>query len=132
MDFGDILDKWEKQSANREEFFNKDAETPREKDAAGERRYRLLRMKPEAVIDLHGYTRDDASAALKNFFEDNRRQGFEKVLIIHGKGNHGAEGILKDLVRHFIEKCSFAGESGYGSAREGGTGATWVILKKGK
>ena len=131
MDFGDILDKWEKQGSGGKEFRDKDAETPPERNAAGERRYRLLRMKPDAAIDLHGFTRDDAWLALENFFEDNRRKGSEKVLIIHGKGNHGAEGVLKDLVRHFIERCSFAGESGHSSAREGGTGATWVILKKG-
>ncbi|MCL2319916.1 MAG: Smr/MutS family protein [Treponema sp.] len=129
MDFGDILNKWEKQNANRNEVYDKDSTDPPEKNNAGERRSRLLRKKPDAIIDLHGLTRDEAWTALETFFENSRRDECEKVLIIHGKGNHGNEGVLKDLSRQFIESCSFAGESGHNSAREGGTGATWVILK---
>jgi len=129
MDFGAILDKWEKQSAAGDKFFDKDTEEPVINSSA-ERRSKLLRMKPEASVDLHGYKRDEAWTLLESFFEDSRRNGLEKVLIIHGKGNHGAEGILKDLVRSFIEYCPFAGESGFSSAREGGTGSTWVILKR--
>jgi hypothetical protein len=32
-------------------------------------------------------------------------------------------------VRKYIEKCPFAGESGHEKAANGGTGATWVLLK---
>ena len=149
MDFGDILNKWEKQSAARHEAYDKDAEQPPEENAAGkdrgERRSRLLHKRPDASIDLHGLTRDEAWTSLETFFENSRRDGFEKLLVIHGKGNHrntvssnngssnnGSqdEGVLKDLTRHFIENCSFAGESGPSTSREGGAGATWVILKE--
>lgn len=135
MDFGNILDKWEKQGSGRQELYDKDAGTAMEDNGSGERRYRLLRKKPDASIDLHGLTRDEAWTALEAFFENSRRNGFEKVLIIHGKGNHrneipGNEGALRDLSRQFIESCSFAGESGHSSARQGGTGTTWVILKE--
>ena len=129
-DFGDILDRWEKQGPKGSEFFDKDAAAAPAKTGAGERRSRLLRKKPDAVIDLHGLTRDEAWTALDTFFTNSRSEEFEKVLVIHGKGNHGNEGILKDLSRHFIQSCPFAGECGYSSAREGGTGATWVILKE--
>ena len=133
MDFGDILDKWEKQTRN--EIYDKDAEPVPERNAAGERRSRLLRKKPDASIDLHGLTRDEAWAALETFFENSRGMGFEKVLIVHGKGNHRTtdlpdEGVLRELSRRFIENCVFAGESGHNPAREGGSGATWVILKE--
>jgi DNA-nicking Smr family endonuclease len=61
---------------------------------------------------------------------NSQAQGFEKLLIVHGKGNHsGSDAVLPRLVRTFIEKCPFAGESGYGSASAGGTGVTWVLLK---
>ena len=146
MDFGDILKKWDKQKSekggpssasawlNRDDVYDKDAIFLREKNSGGavnrgKRRYRLLRKKPDDVIDLHGLNRDEAWAALETFFENSRREGHEKLLIIHGKGNHGSEGALRDLSRRFIEICSFAGESGYSSAKEGGTGSTWVILK---
>ena len=129
MDFGDILEKWERQTANPNKVYDKDAASFNDTLLRGERRSRLLRKKPDASIDLHGFNRDEAWTALETFFQNSRINGFEKVMIIHGKGNHGNEGALRELSRRFIETCSFAGESGYSSAREGGTGATWVILK---
>lgn len=96
-----------------------------------EERRRLRKMKPEAVIDLHGLTCDDAEAALDAFFTDCRRQGVRKILIVHGKGLH-SEGspVLASLVRSYIERNPRAGESGVASREEGGNGALWVILKQ--
>jgi DNA-nicking Smr family endonuclease len=97
---------------------------------AGERRRRLHRKEADATLDLHGLTQDEAWSALEFFFKNSRRQGFEKLLVIHGKGNHSeGEAVLKQLVRRFIERCAFAGESGHGGAASGGSGATWVLLK---
>jgi DNA-nicking Smr family endonuclease len=96
----------------------------------GERRRRLLAKKPDAELDLHGLTRDEAWLSLEGFFRAGQERGFEKLLIIHGKGNHSeGEAVLKRAVRDFIERCPFAGESGQGSAAEGGSGTTWVLLK---
>ena len=142
MNFGDILDQWEKRGSGESA---KDAASGREEAGTllrGERRSRLLRKKPDDFIDLHGLNRAEAWAALDTFFECSRQKGCEKLLVIHGKGNHYGnaesqnkdphlgEGALRDLSRHFIESCPFAGESGYSSAKDGGTGATWVILKE--
>ena len=136
MDFGHILAEWEKKNSGNQALykaFNKDLPESHEKNYAGEKRSRLLRKRPDAAIDLHGLTRDEAWTALDTFFENSKRNGFEKVLVIHGKGNHavsgGSEGVLKDLARQFIEACSYAGESGHSSNSAGGRGATWVILK---
>ena len=138
MDFGAILDKWENQTPSNK-VYEKDtwaSKSSREKN--GIRRSRLLRKKPDDYIDLHGLNRDDAWRSLEFFFEDCFKKGLEKVQIIHGKGSHydslneaqrNNEAALRELSRHFIENCSFAGESGFCSARDGGTGATWVILK---
>jgi len=140
VNFGDILEKWEKRSTKS--VYDKDLVYDREESSGrtsgrGERRSRLLRKTPDASIDLHGLTGDEAWTALESFFENSRSKGCEKLLIIHGKGSHHisgnphqSEGVLRELSRRFIEVCSFAGESGYSSAREGGTGATWVILKE--
>ena len=129
MDFGDILDKWEKQTAGAV-VKNKEADDPPLYSHPGRRRYKLLRKKPDAVIDLHGLTGDEAWTSLETFFENSRNLEFEKILVIHGKGNHAHnEGVLREITRRFIERCSFAGESGYSSAKDGGTGSTWVILK---
>jgi len=126
MNFADILNKWEMSN----EIFDKDMETGKTESSPAERRNRLRNKKPDAQLDLHGLTRDQAWLALDNFFNDSKNKGLEKLLIIHGKGNHSTgEAILKRCVMDFIERCPFAGESGRGKAASGGEGATWVLLK---
>jgi len=137
MNFGEILDQWDKKAGP---VYNKDADSAStasglsEKQISAARRKRLLRKNPEATIDLHGLTRDEAWNALTAFFNDAKNSSLEKVLIIHGKGNHSStggpdSGILKKIVRDFIETCPFAGESGYSDGRSGGDGSSWVLLK---
>jgi DNA-nicking Smr family endonuclease len=126
MNFEDILNKWEKNNG----IYDKDMEAGKEQINPQERRSRLKNKKPDAELDIHGLTRDEAWKALEIFFNDSKRNGLEKILIIHGKGNHSTgEAVLKRLVMEFIEHCSFAGESGRGKAVTGGEGATWVLLK---
>ncbi|MFA6508695.1 MAG: Smr/MutS family protein [Treponemataceae bacterium] len=96
-----------------------------------ERRRRLHAKAPDASIDLHGLTRDEAWARLSAFFADAKGRRLEKIRIVHGKGNHSeGEAVLKKTTREFIERCPFAGESGSSDNRSGGSGATWVILKE--
>ena len=151
MDFGSILEKWEKQKGKtvsahnppeekpnpidvwmrRNGIYDKDAETGGEETSAAEKRRRLRAMKPEAALDIHGMTRDEAWQSLENFFHESLRQNLDKILVIHGKGNHTAgEPVLKRTVMEFIEHCPNAGESGR-EKTAGGEGATWVLLKKG-
>jgi len=95
-----------------------------------EKRRRLRAKKCEAVIDLHGLTRDEAWTRLESFFGDCRRKGLEKILIIHGKGTHSVENpVLRRMVSAFLEQNIHAGESGVSSKDDGGSGSTWVILK---
>jgi len=108
-----------------------DTDHPDEYGTPSSERRRLLRLKaPDATLDLHGLTRDEAWDRLSLFFNDAKRQKLEKVLIVHGKGNHSpGEAVLKKTTREFIERCPHAGESGKADARRGGSGATWVLLK---
>jgi DNA-nicking Smr family endonuclease len=160
MDFGDILDKWDRQTGRSpgkksssacgggvtpgqkadilsawlrvNDVFDKDAELSGSAGFSerGERRRRLRAKRPEATLDLHGQTRDEAWLAMEGFFRLSRQQGLEKLLIVHGKGNHSrGDAALKRVVRDYIERCPFAGESGQATAAEGGSGATWVLLK---
>jgi DNA-nicking Smr family endonuclease len=159
MDFGEILDKWDRQDTGKGEarrtkpeqeslkfagkkvnpmdawlringVYDKDRDFEASQAAAGERRRRLLRKKPDGFIDLHGLTRDEAWTALEDFFRESRQRGFEKLLIVHGKGNHSeGDAILRELCREFIETCPFAGEMGHNPGADGGTGSTWVLLK---
>lgn len=186
MDFGDILDEWEKQTAKpagkraiREaeraaaeraaaqhaEAGRPSAQRPSAKDPGSPKvdpltawlrvhgvqdkdrdapdddlsdsekrqreRKRLINKSPDAVLDLHGLTRDEAWDRLGMFFYQAKSHGAEKVLIIHGKGNHSeGEAILKRTTLQYIEQCPFAGQHGHPPAEGGGSGATWVILKK--
>uniref|UniRef100_A0A7C3EGZ3 DNA mismatch repair protein MutS n=1 Tax=Gracilinema caldarium TaxID=215591 RepID=A0A7C3EGZ3_9SPIR len=94
-------------------------------------RKRLINKAPDAVLDLHGLTRDEAWDRLGLFFAQAQRHGAEKVLIIHGKGNHSeGEAVLKRTTLQYIEQCPYAGMHGHPSAEGGGSGATWVLLKK--
>ena len=93
----------------------------------------LLNMKPEARLDLHGLTQAQAQEKLDYFITDCLRRGIRKVIIIHGKGIHttGTDPVLGPFVRKFIERDKRCGMSGHPKTKqEGGTGATWVILKQ--
>jgi DNA-nicking Smr family endonuclease len=129
MNFGDILDRWEQRP--HDGTYEKDAEEGNRRLSAQEKRRRLRNKKPEAELDIHNHTREEARQALEGFFEESKVKGLEKVLVIHGKGNHSTgEAVLKRVVMDFIEHCPFAGESGRGKAAAGGEGATWVLLKE--
>jgi len=141
MDFGAILDKWEKQGgegAGKDPIDipvrargRHDAGERDPRASAQEKRRRLRNKKPDAQIDIHGKTRDEAWLALEAFFEESKAKGLEKVLVIHGKGNHASgEAVLKSVAMSFIERCPFAGESGRGKPAAGGDGVTWVLLKE--
>jgi len=137
-DFGDILNKWENGISQKNAMYNllqnnkiydKDANTA-EIQLRGENRRRLLNSKPDAILDIHGLSEAGAWISLDQFFSDAKNNSYEKLRIIHGKGNRSqGEPVLLYTVRKYIEKCPFAGESGYEKAANGGTGATWVFLK---
>ena len=96
-----------------------------------EERRKLRAMKPEAEIDLHGLSADDAARELDSFFAECRSKGLRKVLIIHGRGIHSeGQPVLSSIVTSFVERCPFAGEYGKAAQKDGGCGAMWVILKK--
>jgi DNA-nicking Smr family endonuclease len=135
MNFGDILDQWDKKNAGSPAAgpSGKDVEKPESAgtgESPAERRRRLRARRPNAVLDLHGMTRDEAWLSLEAFFQEGKQRGFEKLMIIHGKGNHSSgEAVLRRAVREFIERCPWAGENGPGDAASGGSGVTWVLLK---
>ena len=133
MNFGDILDKWENQKPGRtgggnpednnsaKGMYDKDAEEVERTVSAQEKRRRLRNKKPDAEIDIHGMNRDEAWQTLETFFNESKANGCEKVMIIHGKGNHSAgDSVLKRMVMEFIEHCPVAGASGKGRSAPSG------------
>jgi DNA-nicking Smr family endonuclease len=91
----------------------------------------LLDMPYEAEIDLHGLTAEEATMRLDQFVGECYKRGIRKILIIHGKGNHSEDApVLSGMVRSFIERDYRLGESGHPDKKDGGKGATWVILRE--
>lgn len=91
----------------------------------------LKKMPPDATIDLHQLTKDEAWSRLNHFVTDCVSRGFRKILIIHGKGIHsnGSDPVLGPAVRLFIEQDKRMGTSGHPDRNHGGNGATWVLIK---
>jgi DNA-nicking Smr family endonuclease len=133
MDFGDILSKWE-HNPRHARTVDKDRILAEAETAARLSETESLKsMRPEATIDLHGLTREEAWKALDGFITSCCQRDLRKVLIIHGKGNHpGSDAVLYKMVRSFIETNERLGASGHPGARLGGSGATWVIIKTNK
>ncbi|MDP2790745.1 MAG: Smr/MutS family protein [Rectinemataceae bacterium] len=86
---------------------------------------------PQARLDLHGLTAAEADRALRDFLAQCSRRKLENVLIVHGKGNHSAEGpILAGVVKRVLETSPLAGSHGNAHRSLGGRGATWVRIRK--
>lgn len=118
-----IMDAWLRQHG----VVDKDAELPETQRISGSN---AEKIPVDARLDLHGMTASEAEAALEAFFAEAVYRCYRKVLIIHGKGNHSKdEPVLKGVVQKFIEQNKHAGKSGKEKAGNGGSGATWVLLK---
>ncbi len=144
MDFGRILDSWERREHGGADGgvdmgealrrFPPPAEgeerEAQERESPGERLRRLKRLPPQAQLDLHGMTAAGAGKALQEFLRSSRQRGLHKVLVIHGKGNHSpGEPVLHKVVRTVLERSPHAGAFGPAPRQAGGRGATWVALR---
>ncbi|MEE9447734.1 MAG: Smr/MutS family protein [Arenicellales bacterium] len=83
------------------------------------------------ILDLHGYTLDQASVKIAKAIEQLPRTGLNCLLLIHGKGLRSTEGpVLKNFCAEHLK--TFASVKAYCSApdHDGGTGALYVLIKK--
>ena len=76
-------------------------------------------------VDLHGLTRDEASAAVVEFLEQCLARGLRCVRIVHGKGL----GILRAKLRNWLPRRQEVLAYCQAPASEGGSGALLVLLK---
>lgn len=149
MSFKSILEEWESRQNARNKPDCKegdfasamnewlDAYPPEEKDemhsrkGTGYSRYKVKRMAPQASLDLHGHTYEEACMETDSFLRRCRDKGYRKVLIIHGKGLHSEKGVsvLKKKIRQYLQKHPLAGELKVPDQQTGGDGAIVVYLR---
>lgn len=87
----------------------------------------------QSEIDLHGLTVDEARRELSAFLKDVQERRHLCVRVIHGKGRKNAERAprLKPAVNQWLQRNRQV--LAFCSARmnDGGTGAVYVLLKRG-
>ena len=85
-------------------------------------------INPEAVLDLHGFTKKEAEEAFCSFLEESRERGFKKIKIITGQGWHNKD--FQSILKPFIENILKEENYSYSDAKinDGGSGAIIVNL----
>ena len=97
-------------------------------------------------IDLHGYSLDEANKAVKDLIFQSYKDGFNKLIIVTGKGLHSKNekdpyvskdlGILKYSVPEFINSdqdlLKKIIEIKDADVKDGGDGAFYIFLRKKK
>ncbi len=92
-------------------------------------RTRMRKRKIDLVLDLHGQNKNEAKIELQNFIRKCYNTGINKILIIHGKGNHtNGQAVLKPFVKSILETSPYIGDIGTPDRKDGGSGATWAIV----
>jgi len=85
----------------------------------------------EARLDLHGMTTEEARQALSRFIENQTQNQKRCLLIIHGKGGHQSSSpVIKNLVNRWLPQFEQVLAYHSALAKDGGTGALYVLLKK--
>lgn len=110
-------------------------------DRANFERFRKGETRPERRLDLHGLTRAEAHAAVREFITLSFAEGLRMVLIITGKGKsredniYESSGVLRENLPHWLnapgirEKILAFTEA---QPKDGGAGAFYVMIKKSK
>lgn len=99
------------------------------------------RLVPEARMDLHGMTLDQAHPALTQFILQSQIRGMRLVLVITGKGQREdphdpmplRRGILKRQVPHWLRTAPLSQavlQISEAHLKHGGSGAYYVYLRK--
>lgn len=98
------------------------------------RKLKQGRYEAEARLDLHRMTAEIARRETFDFVQECYRLGLRSVMIIHGKGESGAEkersSILKGCVDHWLRQLEIVQAFNSAQPRHGGTGAVYVLLRK--
>jgi DNA-nicking Smr family endonuclease len=95
------------------------------------KKLRLGKYVLEARLDLHNMTVEQARTTLYEFVRDCISHDIRCALITHGKGEGRATpAVLKSNVAHWLPQIEMVLAFHSAQKRHGGTGATYILLKK--
>lgn len=111
---------------------------PARMDAKTFGKLRKGRVKPDARIDLHGMTVEEAHTALIAFILSRQARGDRLVLVITGKGSDGGpapveRGVLRRQVPHWLSLPPLSSavlDVAPAHRRHGGDGAIYAYLRR--
>ncbi len=107
---------------------------PADLDARTMERLRRGRLRPEARLDLHGMTQDEAHQAVTGFIAASRGAGRRCVIVITGRGRAKlGGGVLREQAPRWLNLQPTRGNIlGFAVAqpKDGGSGALYVLLRK--
>ncbi len=97
------------------------------------RKLRLGQYPIEARLDLHRLTVEQARKEVFDFVGDCVRYGVRTVIILHGKGERNPDGIalLKSHLARWLPELNDVLAFHSAQKRHGGTGAVYVMVRKG-
>ncbi|MCW8831265.1 MAG: Smr/MutS family protein [Gammaproteobacteria bacterium] len=83
-------------------------------------------------IDLHGMTVDAARNYLLEFLAECETDGSRCIIIVHGKGysSPGKKPVIKPMVNRWLRATPMVLAFCSAQAKDGGTGAVYVLLKR--
>lgn len=98
------------------------------------RKLRLGQYQIEARLDLHRKTVDEARKELFQFIRDCNKYDLRSVIVLHGKGdrNQNQEALLKSYVAAWLPELPEVMAFHSAQKHHGGTGAVYVMLRKGE
>lgn len=102
------------------------------------RKLKQGRYEPEARLNLHRMTVKQARKEIFEFVAQASELGLRTVMVVHGKGeNSNDEGrrqasIIKGYVNHWLAELDTVQAFHSAQPRHGGTGAAYVLLRKGE
>jgi len=94
------------------------------------------KLRPQARLDLHGMTQNEAHRALVSFMADAQAEGKRCVLVVTGRGRLSeGGGVLRNQTPNWLNAPAIRSRLlAFATAqpRDGGSGALYVLLRRGR
>ncbi|MDJ0879167.1 MAG: DNA endonuclease SmrA [Halieaceae bacterium] len=101
------------------------------------RKLKQGRYEPEARLNLHRMTVKQARKEIFEFVAQASELGLRTVMVVHGKGENSNDdgrrqaSVIKGFVNHWLAELDAVQAFHSAQPRHGGTGAAYVLLRKG-